>query len=172
MEKKDVFTVSNGITLLRMLGTVALLFIEPLSALFFGVYIFTGITDVLDGWIARKTHTATALGAKLDSVADLLFYTVTVLRLMPILRQRLSVALWCAIGFAVLLRLSAYATAAVKYRRFASLHTALNKLSGGAVFLLPFVLLTSVALPLCWCICGVTLVASGQELGIHLLGHG
>ena len=63
----------NYITALRMVGSVCLIFIRPLSPLFFGVYTLAGITDALDGYIARKTHTASAFGAKLDSAADLLF---------------------------------------------------------------------------------------------------
>ena len=166
--KKDILTVPNLITFLRLVGTLGLLFLQPLSAEFFAVYILTGVTDVLDGWIARKTKSASKFGAKLDSVADLLFYSVMIVKLMPLLVQRLSVTLWCAIGATVLVRLSAYITAAIRFHRFPSLHTPLNKLSGAAVFALPFVLLTSIALPLCWCICGITAVASGQELVIHL----
>lgn len=169
--KKNILTVSNAITALRLVGTGWMLFLEPLSVPFFLVYILTGITDALDGWIARKTNTATEFGAKLDSVADLTFYAVMVIRMMPVLLERLSITLWCAIGFTVLLRLSAYITSAVKYRRFASLHTVMNKISGAAVFTVPFILLTSIALPLCWCVCSITAVASGQELVIHLTGR-
>lgn len=169
--KKNILTVSNAITALRLVGTLVMLFLEPLSASFFAVYIFAGLTDALDGWVARKTNTATEFGAKLDSVADLAFYSVMIIKLMPVLLERLSLTLWCAIGVAVLLRLSAYITAAVKYHRFASLHTLFNKLTGAAVFTVPFILLTSVALPLCWCVCGVATVASAQELVIHLTGR-
>lgn len=169
--KKNILTVSNAITALRLAGTVWMLFLEPLSARFFVVYVLTGITDVLDGWIARKTNTATEFGARLDSVADLTFYAVMVIKMMPILLQRLSLALWCFIAATVLLRLTAYITSAVKYHRFASLHTVMNKISGAVVFTVPFILLTSIALPLCWCVCGITAVASAQELVIHLTGR-
>ena len=40
------------------------------------IYTFAGLTDVLDGWLARKTGRASEFGARLDSVADLLFYSV------------------------------------------------------------------------------------------------
>ncbi len=61
----------NFITAMRMVGTVALLLTEPLSVCFYVVYALTGITDALDGFIARKLKVTSELGAKLDSAADL-----------------------------------------------------------------------------------------------------
>ena len=72
---------ANTITALRIAGTVGLVFLTPFSTAFFAVYALTGVTDVLDGWVARRTHTATAGGAMLDSVADLFFYSVMLLKL-------------------------------------------------------------------------------------------
>ena len=45
----------------------------------------SGLTDALDGWLARKLRCESAFGAKLDSVADLLFYAVMIFRILPIL---------------------------------------------------------------------------------------
>ena len=42
---------------------------KPLSTLFLTIYVLTGISDVLDGAIARKYTTTSELGAKLDSIA-------------------------------------------------------------------------------------------------------
>ena len=75
--------IADIITMSCMAGTILLAFLRPLSAGFFLVYTLTGLTDVLDGWIARMTKTASDFGAKLDSIADLLFYTVMLIRLFP-----------------------------------------------------------------------------------------
>ena len=64
------------ITMLRIAGAMLLVFLRPLSAGFLSVYTITGLTDVLDGWIARRTKAASDFGAKLDSIADLLFFAV------------------------------------------------------------------------------------------------
>lgn len=60
--------------------------ILPLKSIWFLViYTFAGLTDVLDGWIARKTGSASEFGARLDSVSDLLFYGVILIRFFPVL---------------------------------------------------------------------------------------
>lgn len=68
----------------------------------------------------------------------------------------------------VLVRLVTYAMAAAKYHRFASLHTWLNKLTGGAAFLLPYVLVLSSGVIYSWFVCVLALTASTEELAIHL----
>lgn len=159
---------ANIITLFRVAGTLLLACLRPLSAPFLWVYGLTGLTDVLDGWIARRTKTASERGARLDSIADLLFYAVTLIRLFPALHQALPGAIWYAAGGILFLRLSAYCVAAVKYRRFASLHTWLNKLTGTAVFLLPYMLAVSSGAAYGWALCALAGLASLEELMLHI----
>ena len=131
---KKYITVPNCITFLRMVSTVVMAFLEPLSQAFFAVYTFAGITDVLDGLIARLTKTMSKFGAKLDSVADLLFYTVMLLKILPTLGKILPWYIWIAVAVVLLLRLIAYGAAAVKEKQFAAHHTILNKITGFTVF--------------------------------------
>lgn len=161
--------IADAVTLVRIAGTLALVFLRPLSAAFLWIYALTGLTDVLDGFIARRTHTASGFGARLDSVADLLFYALMLFRLFPILRDALPADILYAAAAVLLLRAAAYITAAVKYRLFASLHTCLNKLTGAAVFLLPFLLTTAHAAEYCRAVCVLAAAASLEELLIHLL---
>lgn len=165
---KHRLTAADILTLLRMVGTALLAALKPLSGGFLFLYALTGVTDVLDGWIARKTNTERDFGARLDSAADLLFYAVMLLRVFPALWQALPGSIWYAVAFIVLVRLAAYLTAAVKYRRFASLHTYLNKFTGFAVFLIPFWLLTDYAPVFCWSASAVAMVSSLEELVLHL----
>lgn len=166
--KKHDFTIADCLTTARMAGTAALAFLRPLSPTFFFVYALTGLTDVLDGWIARATHTASDFGAKLDSAADLLFYLVMLLRIFPALWHMLPKIIWYLVAVIAAVRTLAYLTAAVKYRRFAALHTYLNKLTGLAVFLVPFLLVTPWAEGYCWAVTAVAFVSSLEELSIHL----
>lgn len=160
--------IADIITLFRIMGTILLLALRPLTAGFFFLYALTGLTDVLDGWIARKTKTASDFGARLDSIADLLFYTVMLFRIFPSLWNTLPVNIWYAVTVICIVRILAYLIAAVKYRRFASLHTYMNKLTGMAVFLVPFFLVTEHAAIFCWGVCAVAAAASLEELAIHL----
>lgn len=151
-----------------MAASLFLLFLPPVSVGFLAVYTLAGLTDVLDGWLARKTGTASPFGARLDSAADLLFYGILLFRLFPVLRQRMPVGIWYAVAAVVLVRLAAYAVAFCKYRQFAALHTRLNKLTGAAVFLLPYVLAVSAGGPYSWAVCLLALAAAAEELLIHL----
>lgn len=159
----------NCITTLRIVGTAALIFTKPMSLWFYIVYCLTGVTDVLDGFLARKLKITSEFGAKLDSIADLLFYTIMGIMIMPVLLKTLPLSLWCGVVTVIVLRLASYITAAIKFKRFASTHSVLNKLTGAAVFCIPFILLSPVAVPICWVICVISGVSSSHELVIHLL---
>ena len=63
----------NSLSLLRMVGAVALLLSDVSGVLFGVLYIVCGISDIADGWLARKLKCATRTGALLDSLADICF---------------------------------------------------------------------------------------------------
>ena len=86
------------VTFFRIAGTILLVFLQPLSASFFLLYALTGLTDVLDGWIARKTKTASDFGATLDSIADLLFYAVILFLMISLLWRMLPRGIWFAVS--------------------------------------------------------------------------
>jgi len=160
--------IPNMITSLRIVGTVCLIFLEPLLPAFFAVYTLAGLSDVLDGWIARSMKLVSELGTKLDSVADLSFYSVMFVKIMPVLWATLPRGIWIGVGSIVVVRLCAYFLAAIKYKRFASLHTYMNKVSGGAVFLIPYTMGTAAAVPYCAFVAVITGLASLEELLLHL----
>ena len=138
--KAHKWNTADTVTSVRIAASFFLLFLPLRSAGFLAVYTLAGLTDALDGWLARKTGTASAFGARLDSIADLLFYGVLLLRLFPVLWQLLPGLFWCIMAVVLLVRAASYLAAAIKYHRFASMHTWLNKLTGGGVFLLPYFL--------------------------------
>jgi len=159
----------NVITSLRIAGTIGLLFTTPLSKGFYILYTFSGLTDVLDGMVARATKTTSRLGAKLDSVADLIFYTVMMVMIMPHLWVTLPVGIWYAVGTILIIRIAAYITAAVKYKCFASVHTYGNKATGLAVFALPYlIMIEATALGYSIGVCIIAALASLEELFMHI----
>ena len=175
--KRDItethkWNTADTVTSVRMAASLLLLFLTPQSREFFAAYALTGLTDVLDGWLARRTGTASEFGARLDSIADLLFYGVVLIRFLPVLRQALPGEIWYAVAVILLVRLAAYVVAAIKYRHFASLHTRLNKLTGAAIFLLPYVLAVSTGVGYSWAVCILAFAASLEELIIHLCRPG
>lgn len=164
-----ILTVPNCITALRIVGAITLFFLAPLSGVFYIVYSLCGLSDVLDGFIARSTGSAGEFGAKLDSVADLLFYTAMLVKILPTLWALLPRWIWIAVGLILLVRFAAYLIAAFRYRRFASLHTYLNKLTGLILFAVPYFLGLPFGRAYCFLVCIVAALSSTEELIMHLL---
>lgn len=165
---KMTSAVPNFITALRIIGTACLLFIEPLSTAFYIIYTLSGFSDVLDGWIARTTHTTSELGSKLDSIADLLLYAVMIVRVFPELWDRLAVWIWYVLAVVLVIRLISYGYVAVKHRRFSAMHTYGNKATGLLAFLVPYFLLLKNATPACGVVVIVALLSTVEELFLHL----
>ncbi len=69
---EPVFTIANLLTLLRM-GMVPVVLICVLQGDYtwgLVVFVVAGLTDMLDGVVARRSHQLTRLGATLDPLAD------------------------------------------------------------------------------------------------------
>lgn len=127
--------IPNGITGMRIAGSLALIFLRPLSSSFFVLYVLCGLSDMFDGFIARKTNTASAEGAVLDSIADAVFLGIMLFILAPILPYEPWMLLWImGIGG---IRLLSWFIGFIKFRTFASLHTYANKATGFVLFCSP-----------------------------------
>ena len=65
-------TIASYITLVRILLIVPIIYLANVSEvhLAFFLFIIAGLTDYIDGYVARKTETTTSLGALLDLLAD------------------------------------------------------------------------------------------------------
>lgn len=118
--------------------SVGLLFCPALSPSFYALYLLAGLSDMLDGPVARKMRTASAFGAKLDAVADLIFAAVCLYKLLPVLDIPLWLYIW--IGVIALIRIVNVVSGFVKERRFVAVHSPLNKATGLLLFLLPLTL--------------------------------
>ena len=157
--------MANIITILRILGTLLLSVTVLLSGEFYVLYTLTGITDILDGYIARKTNTVSEFGSKLDSAADLMFYGIILYRLLPVLAEKIHGAIWYAVVAIVILRVFTYVFTAIKYKVFMSNHTYLNKLTGFCVFLVPyFIIIPGALMGFCTLTCVVCALSSFYDL--------
>ena len=123
--------IPNLITVARIIFSLGLLFLPVLSLQFTGVYLICGLSDMADGLIARKTGTATAFGAKLDSVADLVFVIAASVKLLSALDIP-AWSLWWAGGILLIRTLDL-----LLRKRFCISHSLMNKLTGFLLFLLP-----------------------------------
>ncbi|MET1132085.1 MAG: CDP-alcohol phosphatidyltransferase family protein [Aeromicrobium sp.] len=80
----ELFTVPNLLSAIRILLVPVFLWlvlVPEADLMAIGVLVLSGITDYLDGKIARATGTTTRLGAVLDPVADRLYILAVVVGL-------------------------------------------------------------------------------------------
>ncbi len=127
--------IANGITVSRILFSFLLLVFSPNTVLFTAFYLLCGVTDVLDGFVARKLHTASEKGAMLDSVADMIFALVYAVKILPLLSVPLWIWIWTGIVAAA--KITGILITSKNAHRFLIEHSFGNKLTGGLLFLLP-----------------------------------
>lgn len=130
--------LANSITVSRMMGAFAILFTDTFSIAFNVLYVFCGITDMIDGTIARKTHTDSKVGETLDSIADLIFMTICIIKVLPVVNSPLWLWIWVAIIVAIKGINLAWGYMYQNKQFF--LHTIANKITGGLLFLTPLLL--------------------------------
>lgn len=86
--------IANIITGSRVAFSLPLLFISLSSVWFYILYLFCGLSDMLDGTIARKTNTVSSIGSKLDTIADFVFMAVCAVKMLPVI----NISIWLWIG--------------------------------------------------------------------------
>ena len=130
--------IANLITGTRILCSVALLFCPAFSLSFFVLYLAAGLTDMIDGAVARRTNTTSERGAKLDTAADFVFVAVCLWKLLPSLA--VPPWLWIWIVLIALIKMINIISGYVIQKKYIALHTVMNKVTGILLFLLPLML--------------------------------
>ena len=151
----------NILSSLRIVGAVALLLSNVPGILFWMLYIVCGISDIADGWLARKLRCVTMKGALLDSLADICFVACCAWKLLPILE--LPQWLWLLAGVIVAIKVVNQLSALVMYGCCCFPHTLANKWAGFLLF---------IAVPITfWSIVPITIVASVATFAAVQEGH-
>lgn len=166
--------IPNFITLIRIFAAVAILFLKVLSIEFFLVYGICGMTDLLDGLVARKYNLESHFGSILDSIADLIFLGAMILKLFPVIVDLLAVWNWVIIIVPFALHMCAYLICALKFHKFSSLHTFSNKVLNGSLFFYPFFFIGKIRLlyEIYALLAGVNALYGSFEINaIHLIAN-
>ena len=129
----DETFLPNVISILRIAGSVSLLFCDVTGWPFWVLYVSCGFSDMVDGWLARIIHAETKTGAILDSVSDLSFVICCTIQLLPILS--IPSGLWIWAGIIVVVKIVNQISALIVCKRFCFPHTRANKLTGFLLFL-------------------------------------
>ena len=123
----------NVISVLRVAGSIGLLFCDVAGWMFWALYALCGISDMVDGWLARRLHAESNTGAILDSVSDILFVACCAIRLSPVFV--IPTWLWIWAGIIAIIKIVNQISALIVYKRFCFPHTLANKLTGLLLFL-------------------------------------
>lgn len=128
----------NIITISRIIIAISLLFILEHQILLLSLYLICGLTDILDGYIARRYKLTTILGARLDSLADMVMFVVVFAVLVNWFKWTILVIAF-ALGIA-LIRFMNIIIGLIIHKRLVLIHTIMNKITGLILFLLPLLL--------------------------------
>lgn len=131
LSNNRVFTVPNILSLYRLLSFPFLLWLcinenETAFALLLCINLFT---DILDGLIARLANQETALGARLDSLADIGTYILAITGIFVFKQEILGdhiIAFSIFMGFYLATIVCSFS----KFRKFTSFHLYSNKIGG------------------------------------------
>lgn len=158
--------VANIISISRIILLFGLFFTFNNIIVFISIYLICGFTDILDGYIARKTNTQSVLGSKLDSFADLILFLVITTSIIIYLGEKILVFIPGVI-ITFVIRIMNMGVVAYKYHCFGILHTWGNKLTGLLLFTAPLFIMFN-KIQLLWIIVLVAVLSSIEELIIHL----
>ena len=135
--------MANAISIIRIIASIALLFCRAFSSAFYVLYIAAGLSDMLDGFVARQTDTVSILGARLDTIADFVLVVVCLIKLLPVMSIPVWLFVW--IGMIALIKAVNIVSGFAVQKKFVAVHSVMNKATGALLFLLP---LTIPVLPL------------------------
>ena len=149
------------ITGFRVLISIALLFCPVFSPVFYVLYLIAGLSDMIDGTIARRMNTVSEFGARFDTAADFVFVTVCLIKLLPVIIIPAWLYVW--IVLISLIKIINIVSGYIVQKKLVAVHSVMSKVTGGLLFILPLTLsivpLKYSAVP----VCAVATFAAVQE---------
>ena len=130
---------------------MGLLIFSSFSTTWLALYAWCGVSDVLDGLLARCWHLDSVFGAKFDSFADTAFVVVLIVELFSQLIEHVWLTAWISIIISI--RLISLTVCYKRFKKLSFLHTTANKITGitalFAVVLIPWFGLVITFVPSC-----------------------
>lgn len=150
----------NILSCLRVALSISLLLLINYPYFFVAGYIICGITDIADGYVARKYKAESKLGSSLDSVGDMVFWAIILYLLFFHIKVKIdSIALLGVIVVAIARIINIIITK-VKFHEWGVMHSVGNKSSGLLIF---------IALPICFVVGHIPLLIAIPVLIVALI---
>ena len=153
--------VANYISISRAIMSVILAITETFSIAFYIIYIYCGISDMLDGFIARKSKNESEIGARLDSASDIIFVIVSMIKILPILTLTNGIIIW--VVFIIFIKIINVTCSYIYYKKIMLPHTIANKITGFILFIAPFIIVNANSIIFEIIICSIATFAAVQE---------
>ena len=153
--------IANYISISRIVMSILLLLTKTLTLPFIIIYLYCGVSDIVDGYIARKSKNTSKIGERLDSIADIIFVIVSIFKIMPFLNLPNGIIIWVII--IALIKICNVICAYIYYKKLIFLHTIANKITGLILFIAPLILIKNNYILFEIIICSIATFAAIQE---------
>lgn len=128
--------IANVITGCRIVVSLMMLLFSAYSPWFNICYLLAGVTDMVDGTIARKLGTCSEFGERFDTVADFVFVVVAAFKLLPVIN--IGPVIWLWIGIIAVIKVINIVIGFVQHKKIVAVHSWANRITGLLLFVLPF----------------------------------
>ena len=116
---------------------------------------------MIDGAVARKTGTVSEFGSRLDTIADIVFVAVCLIKVIPVLDVPVWLYIWITI--IAFIKVANITVGYIRQKEFISVHSLMNKMTGGLLFVFPLTLVYMDLRYSATVVCMVATVAAIQE---------
>lgn len=127
--------MANFITSIRIICAIGLVFCPTFSKWFYALYIAGGVSDILDGIVARHFGKETKLGAQLDTIADTVFVLVVIVKTVGAVYIPTWLIVW--IILIAVIKIINILCGFIMYKKYVAEHTVMNKICGLLLFAIP-----------------------------------
>lgn len=155
----------NIISSSRILCAIFLFFLTEISVLFISVYFYCGLSDLVDGKLARKLDAISLLGTKLDTAGDVITY----LALAKILYIQSLIPVWVIVWLVVAMVgfIASAVISKIRLGKFYFVHSLFGKILGTAAFIIPFVINFVKSNIYLGVVCGIASIAAIESIIIQ-----
>ncbi len=159
--KNKMKNIANYISVSRIIMSIILFVTEAFSLVFCIIYIYCGISDMLDGFVARKSKNTSKIGARLDSISDIIFVAIATVKILPVLSLSNGIIIWIII--IALIKIINVICSYIYYKKIILPHTIANKTTGFLVFIAPLIIVNVNSIILEVIVCMVATFSAIQE---------
>ena len=130
--------IANYISISRIVMSVLLIITKTFSIPFYIIYLYCGLSDMIDGFFARKYKITSEMGSKIDSMADIVFVFASLVKILPLLNLSKGVYV-CGI-IIIITKICNIILGYAHYKKMILPHNIPNKITGFCLFISPLLI--------------------------------